>query len=399
MQAQAPVERPAHVPPELVVDFDIFHPVGAEQDVHRAWLTLQSGPPIVWTPRNGGHWIATRAADLAEMQTNWELFSYQSINIPRNPTPSLPLESDPPAHTALRALVSPLFSPSTLVQAEKWARELSGSLLDRIQPRGRCEFKHEFAQHLPIVIFLRLVDLPLEGREYLLGLAEKRTRSAIAAERNAAKVGLIEYLRDAVTSRRANPGSDFISRVLQGKVDGRSLTQFEIENLLATLLSGGLDTVASMMSFALACLAREPAVAERLAADRSAIPRAVDEIIRRHGLSNTARLIARDADYKGVHFKKGEQVVVPSALIGLDPALFPNPLEVDIDRPNVNRHGTFGAGIHRCPGANLGRLEIRVVLEEWLGRIPRFHLAPGKPIVMASGLVNTVHELHLEWGV
>jgi cytochrome P450 len=255
------------------------------------------------------------------------------------------------------------------------------------------------ATHLPIVIFLRLVDLPLEGREYLLGLAEKRTRSAVAEERNAAKAGLIEYLRDAVTSRRANPGTDFISRILQGKVDGRSLTQFEIENLLATLLSGGLDTVASMMSFALACLAREPAVAERLAADRGAIPRAVDEIIRRHGLSNTARLIARDADYKGVHFKKGEQVVVPSALIGLDPALFPNPLEVDIDRPNVNRHGTFGSGIHRCPGANLGRLEIRVVLEEWLSRIPRFHLAPGKPIVMASGLVSTVHELHLEWDV
>jgi cytochrome P450 len=393
----APVSKPPHVPAELVVDFDIYHPPGGDRDVHRAWMTLQAGPPIVWTPRNGGHWIATRAVDLAEMQTNWQVFSYESINIPRNPTPSLPLECDPPLHTELRALISPLFAPATLMQAEKLARELASSLLQEIQPRGKCEFKHEFALHLPIVIFLRLMDLPLEGREYLLSLVEKRVRSSVAEERNAAKAGFIEYTRDAVATRLAHPGSDFISRILHGNVNGRKLTQFEAENLLATVLSGGLDTVASMMSFAMASLARQPALAQRLATDRGAIPRAVDELIRRHGLSNTARIIPRDTDYKGVHFKKGEHVVVPTALIGLDPEAFPNPLEIDIDRAHLSKHGSFGAGVHRCPGANLGRLEIRVVLEEWLTRIPQFRISPEKPLITASGLVSTLHELHLEW--
>jgi cytochrome P450 len=394
---QTLVDRPAHVPADLVVDFDIFHPPGGERDVHRAWMTLQSGPPIVWTPHNGGHWIATRAVDLVEMQTNWQVFSYESINIPRNPTPSLPLESDPPLHTGLRALISPLFAPATLIQAEKYARELSTSLLDDIQPRGECEFKHDFALHLPIVIFLRLMDLPLDGREHLLELAEKRTRSAVAAERNAAKMGLINFTRDIVSARLAKPGTDFISRVLHGQVNGRKLTQFEVENLVATLLSGGLDTVASMMSFAMGCLANQPALAQRLSTDRAAIPRAVDEIIRRHGLANTARLIPRDTEYKGVHFKEGEHVIVPSALIGLDPEVFTNPLEVDIDRPNINKHGSFGAGIHRCPGANLGRLEIRVVIEEWLARIPSFRVAADKPVITASGLVSTLHALPLQW--
>jgi cytochrome P450 len=390
-------ERPAHVPADLEVDFDIFNPPGGTRDVQLAWMTLQSGPRIVWTARNGGHWIATRAEDLMEMQTNWRIFSYASINIPRNPTPSLPLECDPPLHTGLRALVSPLFAPDTLKTVEIYARDLAVSLIAEIQPRGCCEFKSEFALQLPIVVFLRLMDLPLENRAALLKLAERRTRSASAEERNAAKAGLIGYLRSAVAERLANPGKDFISRVLHGKVGERSLTQFEIENLLATLLSGGLDTVASMMSFVLACLARQPELAERLRTDPARIPHAVDEMIRRHGLANTARLVSEDVEYRGVQFKKGEQIIVPSALIGLDPALFENPLVVDFDRPNAARHGSFGNGIHRCPGANMARLEIRVVLEEWLARIPKFRLDPDKPVVTASGLVSTLHELHLQW--
>jgi cytochrome P450 len=120
-------------------------------------------------------------------------------------------------------------------------------------------------------------------------------------------------------------------------------------------------------------------------------------MIRRHGLANTARLVSEDVEYRGVQFKKGEQIIVPSALIGLDPALFENPLVVDFDRPNAARHGSFGNGIHRCPGANMARLEIRVVLEEWLARIPKFRLDPDKPVVTASGLVSTLHELHLQW--
>lgn len=392
-------ERPAHVPAELVTDFDVYHPPGADRDVHGAWLRLQQGPPIVWTPHNGGHWIATRAEDLVEMQTNWQTFSYTSINIPRNPTPSLPLECDPPLHTELRSIISPLFAPQTLKTVDQFARDMAVSLIEGFQARGYCEFKSEFALQLPIVIFLRLVDLPLDGREHLLKLVEMRTRSSVAAERNAAKAGLLEYMKSAIAERRSNPGKDFISQVLHARVGDRSLTEFETQNLLATLLSGGLDTVAAMMSFAMACLARQPELVTRLRSEPAIIPKAVDELIRRHGLANTARLIKRDVVYKGVQFREGESIVIPSALIGLDPALFENPLHIDFDRPNASRHGSFGNGVHRCPGANLGRLEIRIVIEEWLARIPEFRLDADKPVVTASGMVSTLHELHLKWDV
>lgn len=400
MSATLPlVDRPAHVPAELVVDFDFFRPPGAETDVHRAWAVLQNGPPVVWTPRNGGHWIGTRAHVLTEMQTNHELFSYASINIPRNPTPSLPLEIDPPAHTRLRSVISPLFAPATLKGVEPVARALAIDLIEGFRGRGECEFQGEFARHLPIIIFLKLVDLPLEGRAHLLSLAEKRTRSPIAEERNAAKKGLLDYMSNAIAERRRTPGDDFISRILHSAPGGEPLTDFEAENLLTTSLSGGLDTVASMMGFSMLALASSPQLQDRLINEPVTIPKAVDELIRRHGLANTARLIAHDAVFHGAVLKKGEQIIVPSSLIGLDPDKFDNPFEVDFDRPDAGQHGSFGAGPHRCPGANLARMELRIMLEEWFQRIPHPRIDASKPPVLASGLVSTVQVLRLRWDV
>lgn len=389
--------RPAHVPADLVVDFDIYAPPGGREDVLEGWRELQGGPRLVWTPRNGGHWIATRGEDLIEMQTDHDRFSYRSINIPANPTPSLPLEIDPPEHTGLRAVISPLFAPKTLMTVEPLARDLAVSLIEGFIDRGGCEFQGEFARHLPIVLFLKLVDLPLEGREHLLDLTEKRTRSPIAEERNAAKLGLLAYMQDAITERRARPKDDFISRILHAEVNGAPLDDASTRNLLATTLSGGLDTVASMMGFAMLRLAARPELQQRLTEEPAIIPRAVDELIRRHGLANTARVVTRDMTYKDVDLIEGEQIVVPSALIGLDPALFDRPGELDFDRPNATRHGSFGNGVHRCAGMNLARLELRVMFQEWLPRIPRWRIDPDRPPVTASGAVNTVHQLHLRW--
>jgi cytochrome P450 len=394
--APTSVHVPDHVPQEVVIDFDIFSPVG-EGDVHDRWLRLQDCGPIVWTPRNGGHWIATRGVDLVAIQKNHDVFSYRSINIPSNPTPSLPLEIDPPEHTPLRAIISKLFEPQTIAKVEPLARGLAVSLIEELQPRGECEFQREFARHLPITVFLSLVDLPMDGRDHLLDLAEKRTRSPVAEERNAAKAGLLAYMRDAIEERRKSPRDDFISRILHGMVGARSLTDFEAENMLATTLSGGLDTVASMMGFAMLRLAERPDLQRRIVADPSVIPTAVDEIIRRDGLANTARLITRDFDFHGVTLKEGDRLVVPSSLIGLDPEIFEHPRELDFDRSNTGQHGSFGNGPHRCPGANLGRLEIRILLQEWFKRIPSFHLTPGGSPVTLSGMVNTIRELHLSW--
>lgn len=396
-QALPTVERPAHIPAALEVDFDFYNPPGDHRDIMDGWMGLQEGPPLVWTGRNGGHWIATRGEELVQIQTDHDRFSYRSINIPANPTPSLPLECDPPRHTGLRAVISPLFAPDTLRKGEATARELAVALIEKFRDKGGCEFQDEFARHLPIAVFLKLVDLPLDDREYLLSLAEKRMRSPIAEERNSAKAGLIAYMADAIAERREHPREDFISRIIHSKIDGQPLNNDDMLNLLATTLSGGLDTVASMMGFAMLRLAERPDLQERLQNEPQIITKAVDEIIRRHGLSNITRIATRDMEFAGAPLREGDAIVTPSLLIGVDPARFPNPTVLDFDRPAGVTHGTFGNGIHRCPGANLGRLELRIMLQEWLPRIPRWRLDPDNPPLTGSGLVNTVHHMHLVW--
>lgn len=390
---------PAHVPRNVVVDFDFYHPEGGERDFQQAWLKLREGAPIKWTPRNGGHWIATRAEDIKEMQLNYEVFSYQSVTIPRSSTPSLPTELDPPEHGPMRALISPLFAPDVLKDIEPRVRVLSRSLIQGFKPNGKCEFQSEFARHLPIAIFLHLMDLPLEAREMLLDYAEKRVRSSDPAVRDAAKARAVAFLNEKVAERRVKPGKDFITRIMNGKIGDRPPTPFELENLLANILSGGMDTVASLLGFIIRYLAVNPQKYARLAAEPSIIPKATDELIRRHGIVNTARMITRDIDYKGMPFKKGERIVVPNHLYGLDEAVFEQPMDVDFDRPNATAHAAFGNGPHRCPGANLGRLEVRIVLEEWSREIPSFGLDPQLPVVMHPGLINTIASLPLVWPV
>lgn len=390
-------EKPAHVPADCVVDFDMYAPEGMGDDVHAAWKRLQGGPRFIWTPRNGGHWIATRGEDIARMMEEWEIFSYQAITIPQNPSPALPLETDPPRHGPLRAIISPLFAPATLKGAEAQARALAQRLIADLVPKGACEFMNDVARQVPIAVFLNLVDMPFDDREMLLSLAEVRVHSADPNAREQAKRTLLAYMKGVIDARRKNRGDDFISAVVHGKVDGKSLPDEDLQNMLSTVMFGGLHTIASASGFFMRFLATHPEHRAQLVADPSRIPTAVNELLRRHGVSNTSRLIAQDVTYHGVEFRKGERMTLPGSLVGLDDTLFPDALSVDFQRPNAGQHAAFGHGPHRCPGANLGRLELRIILEEWLARVPEFAVSKTEPVVVASGSVFGMSRLPLVW--
>jgi len=130
---------------------------------------------------------------------------------------------------------------------------------------------------------------------------------------------------------------------------------------------------------------------------REALQKAViEEFVRRFAVANTARLITRDLDYKGVQFKAGDHILPSNVFVGLDDRLNEKPLSVDFEREK-SAHATFGNGPHICPGAVLARREIRVFLREWLRRIPDFRIKPGSKPVLATGMVNGVLELQLVW--
>ena len=169
MNAVRIAERPDHVDPALIVDFDFWQPGPPGGDPFLAWTTLHGKPPVVWTPRNGGHWIVARGIDVTKILADHERFSSRRAFIGMNDAPrAVPLEQDPPEHGPLRKLLLPAFAPRSVKRWSDEARRLAIELIEGFAPTGRCEFVREFAQQLPIIVFLKLVDLPLDHRLMLL---------------------------------------------------------------------------------------------------------------------------------------------------------------------------------------------------------------------------------------
>lgn len=392
---------PAHVPRELVVDFDIFDPPGGSEDPHRAWLSLRKGPDIQWTPRNGGHWILTRAEDIEFFWSNPDPFSNKTIEIPRGSKPMLllPQESDPPEHAAYRSIINVFFNPRAIHPLEKEVRELAKTLIDGVYFMGECDFVRDFAQQLPITIFMRLVALPMSDREMMLGWADDAVRGKTAEARALAYASIEGYLTQKVAERRAKSDDDLMSRVIHSKVSGRPLTDAEMLSFCTILFFGGLDTVVSSLGFIAHFLATSDKHRRQLVEKPELIPSILNELLRRFPVTTNSRILARDYVYKGILFKEEDQVSLGAPLHGLDEAKWENPLEIDFNRKKTNELGTFGFGPHRCPGSFLARTEIRVFLQEWLARIPEFAIKPGERPVFKAGRNNTVNYLPLAWPV
>ncbi|MDQ4420327.1 cytochrome P450 [Sphingobium sp. DEHP117] len=393
--------RPAHVPAELVFDFDLYNLPGAAEDVQAAFAAFQQrAPDIFWTPHNGGHWVATRANDIVQMQLDHRHFSHNQIAVPAFPpgTPLvIPINLDPPEHTGYRRLLNQYMVPSAITKLEARVRQVAIDAIERLVPQGECEFIQDFSQVLPIDVFLSLVDLPIDAKKGLLPIAEQVTRGETQEIRVSGQAKMFEHLNDWVQSRRDNPGSDLLSQIVTWEIDGKRIGEAEAISYAAAIFFGGLDTVAGMSGFIALFLARNPGHRRQLAArldDAAFMKNAVEELFRRHGLANTARLITEDLEFGGVQFKAGDLVLPANVFVGLDERINPDPLTVDFNREKPV-HAIFGNGPHACPGATLARREIRIFLEEWLARIPDFSVKPGTTPVMSSGVVSGIQRLEL----
>lgn len=398
------VERPDNVPVESVVDFDIFNPPGGHPDIHAAWKALQDSTdrPIVWTPHNGGHWIALRGSLIEKILADHERFTSFTVLVPKATVGEayrfFPLSLDPPQHFAYRSVLNHILMPKSVNRIERHVRSLAVELIEGFRQRGRCNFTHEFAEQLPLRIFMDMVRFPLSDLPRLKYLADQYTRPDGTMDLPDVTTAFQDYLRPIIEERRGKGLDDLLSRIVDGQVNGRALTDAEASNLAVQVLVGGLDTVLNFMGFVMLYLARNPAFRHRLAAEPQLIPKAVLEFLRRYPIVADAREVRHDQDFAGVRLLEGEMVLAPTVLHGLDEQQFPNPFEVDLDRPLPNLT-SFGKGVHLCPGQHLARLEMRVLLEEWLKRIPDFELAPDTVITYAGGINQTVAPFELVWDV
>jgi cytochrome P450 len=404
-RARAP--KPAHVPDDRVYEIDMYQLDGIEEGYHEAWKRVQTPgiPDLVWTPFTGGHWIATNGDTVREIYSDPSRFSSGVIFLPKEAGEKydmVPTRMDPPEHTPYRKTLDKGLNLGRMRTVETKVREVAIDLIESFVGAGRCEFSGEYANIFPVRVFMALADLPMADAPMLGRFAKMMTRpegntpEEMAAALDAGNRGLIDYVDPIIRQRRGGDSDDLISIMINAEINGEPIAHEKALGLIALLLLAGLDTVVNFLSFMMIHLARNPALVAELREDNLKLMRSAEEMFRRFPVVSEARMVAKDQEYRGLQLKRGDMILLPTALHGLDEAENPDPWRVNLERRGMS-HSTFGGGPHRCAGMHLARMEVIVTLEEWLKRIPEFSLAEGARPVYHSGTVAAVDDVPLVW--
>ncbi|WP_308258632.1 cytochrome P450 [Saccharothrix obliqua] len=317
------------------------------------------------------------------------------------------LDMDPPDHRKLRNLVSRGFSAKVVADLEPRIASLTHELLDAVEG-DRLELVNDLAYPLPVIVIAELLGLPASDRELFRDWVDvlfaqtnqfslndsDEQRAAEQAALTAGVTPMLDYLREHVLDRRSRPREDLISGLVAAEVDGVGLSDAEVVNFSTILLVAGHVTTTMLLGNTTLCLDAHPGQRERLRADRSAIPTAIEESLRfLTPFASTARATTTDVVLGGQHVPADQLVMVWLAAANRDPRRFADPLSFDVTR-DPNPHLGFGRGIHFCVGAPLARLEGRIAVDIMLDRFPDLRLDPEHaPVFMPSPNMTGVREM------
>ena len=399
MNTEAPSALPDYVRPELVVDFDIYTEPSLLVQPHQGYRALHGKTPdIFYTPRNGGHWVITRFDHMTRILRDPEHFSSRELTIPKSNSSyvMMPLNLDPPDHAAYRATLMRHLDRKWVASIDGAMRARANELIDSVIDAHECDFTEKLGAGFPVSIFMDLMGIPHSRFEELRAVVHEYFGKITNARYLELQSLIINTISTMIAERRAKPGTDLMSKLMQEKVHGRPLTDEELQSFGFLLFLGGLDTVANALTFAFRHLAGDPALQRRLAAESDSIPNFVEESLRCYGVVHQTRIVKKDIDIDGAHFHEGDMVMCALPLAGLDDRKNPDPEKFDIDRKD-RQHIAFSTGAHTCIGNVLARAEMAVFTGEWLKRIPSFGLAPGKPVEWRAGQVMACLHLPLVW--
>jgi cytochrome P450 len=383
-------------------DYDIFDPIYVT-DPYPVWGELRGECPVAHTERWGGSWLPTRFEDVFAMAQDIEHFSSREILVaPVNPAPGIqdagdqfygvrapPISSDPPEHTWTRKMLLPHFSIKAVTPHEEETRQLCGRLIDGFIGSGRADAATDYAQQIPPRVIGSMLGVPEEMTDTFVGWVRDLLEIGLSKPevRGPARIALLTFLNDQINDRRANPRDDLISNLLETRIEGQQAPHEILLGMCQLLVVAGIDTTWSSIGSALWHLAQHPQDRNMLIEQPDLMPNAVEELLRAYSPVTMARLLNSDYKYNGCPMKTDDRVLMNFPGANRDPEKFPDPDRVILDR-KFNPHIAFGAGIHRCAGSNLARMEMRVAIEEWLRRIPDFRLEDPAAVTWAGGQVR-----------
>jgi pimeloyl-[acyl-carrier protein] synthase len=359
---------------------------------------LRAEDPVHWDPFLHA-WVVTRYADVVHVLYH---FSARRTPTPEqlsamglaalNPIAQVMVRQmlflDPPDHTRLRALASAAFTPRRVERLRSHIQEIMHGLLDGLVSRGQMDLIADFASPAPAIVTAEMLGVPVEDHEQLkewsADFAEMLGNFQHNPDRFTKVLRSVEemcsYFRSAMQEQRLHPREGLVSAMMEAELDGAKLTEDEIiANLIVTMV-GGQETTTNLIGNGMLTLLRNPDVIERLRADSSLMPSAVEELLRYESPSqHTARLAPEDVEMAGKNIRKRQAVIAVMGAANRDPGRFPEPDRLDIDRKD-NRHVAFGWAAHFCFGAALARMEGQIAFETILRRLPGLMLDTSIPL-------------------
>ncbi|MGW5071824.1 cytochrome P450 [Rhodococcus sp. NPDC004095] len=351
--------------------------------------------PVAWTDTYDGHWVASGSSAVFELarsphvsndhDINKQRRGYKGISIPTAKRAALVrggiLEMDDPDHRTYRAVLNPYLSPAAVARWEPFIHQVVRASLDERIETGSIDFVDDLANIVPAVLTLAMLGIPLKN----WAMYSEPTHAAVyTPESSPDSVRVAEMHRemgiDLLTNLadiRENPRPGLVNALVDLRIDGEPAPDMELLGMLGLIIGGGFDTSTALTAHSLEWLSQNPDQRDRLSRERDTLLNSATEEFLRYftPAPGDGRTIAADCEVDGTRFREGERLWLSWAMANRDPAEFPDPNEVILDRRG-NRHFSFGLGVHRCIGSNVARTVFKSMLTEVLDRMPDYHCDP-----------------------
>jgi len=391
-------------------DIDLTDSKNFVADVpHEQFAYLRKNAPVWWheETEGPGFWCVTKYDECVAVNRDHEHFSsaQRGTFIWELPEEAIEqqrlmmLNMDPPLHTRYRRLVNKGFTPRMVAQLEEKIHETADDIIDSVIEKGECDFVTDISAELPLVVIADLLGVPQADRHNMFDwsnrmIGQEDPEFQITAEiAQESAMELYAYAAGLFAEKKANPHEDLMSVLTEVEVEGEKLSELELELFFLLLTVAGNETTRNLMSGAMHAFFQNPDQWQKLRADRSLLPSAIEEMLRFvTPVMNFRRQTTGPVELRGQKIDEDQKVVFFHCSANRDEEVFENPDSFDITR-SPNPHMAFGAGgPHFCLGANLARMEIRVMYQHLLDRVPDIH-QDGDVQRLQSAFINGVKHL------
>ncbi len=399
---------------DMTADVDLSNPDTLAAGVpHEFYTWLRHEHPVYWHASRfnpPGFWVCTKYQDVIDIERDAKTFSSARggalLDDQGQGTELMMLNQDPPQHTRLRNLVARGFTPKVIKGMEPHIREAARQIVDRVATRDEViDFVPNLAAELPLVVIAELLGIPYEDRHKvfewsnrLVGANDPEYAGRGAEDGMNASVELYAYAQSLADDRRARPMDDIVTTLVTAELDGEKLSDIEFNVFVLLLSVAGNETTRNLITGGMLALMENPGERDRLVADLDGLlPTAVDEMLRYVSPVQYFRRTATvDTEIRDVPIAAGDKVTIWYGAANRDEDVFEDSQRFDVGR-TPNEHIAFGGrGPHFCLGASLARMEIRVMFEEILSRLPDMELA-GPPARLRSTLIAGIKHLPVKF--